>query len=75
MMSKGLDAYCRGTAAAIALTEGDTFCGALSAAVIEGFLYDPDRRDFVAGFVDVIQARWPMGIVMDAEGRLVHNTL
>lgn len=66
------DAYHAGTKAAFDTKLGQIFPGAHGAATSAGYPWSGVEREvFVKGYVDVIQALWPQGILVDAEGKLI----
>jgi hypothetical protein len=66
-----MEPYHCGTRTAMKLKAGMIFPGALNAARDAGYLIDPDCRAFIAGYLDVVYALFPGGVIVDREGKLI----
>lgn len=69
------DAYHMGAKAAFNLKFGDLFLGAHAAATSHGFPWSGiDREAFITGYLTGIKERFPNGVLVDAEGKLIEAT-
>lgn len=70
---KMMSAYRAGRAAGEALQPGVLFTGAYGAADAAGQVDRVGRAAFITGYLDVVERRFPNGVLVDAEGRLSDN--
>lgn len=64
-----LEAYEAGRESAARIQPGDKFLGAFGAAAETGF--ELERSMFAVGFLEVLERRFPRGVVTDQSGAVV----